>query len=72
MTPSKPENENTKNAQNSSSEDQTVDVRDLVSKGGYQKNPREIVENPAVTPQMPEESSDSQVGMERGDREENA
>ena len=72
MTSPKPENENVKNAQNSSSDDQTVDVRDLVSKGGYQKNPREVVENPAVTPQIPDESSDSQIGMERGDREENA
>jgi len=45
-----------------------VDVRDLVSKSGYEKDPREIIENPAVTPQMPDESSDSQVGMERSDR----
>jgi len=52
-----------------SHEEETVDVRDLVSKPGYEKDPREIIENPAVTPQMPEESSDSQVGMERSDRD---
>jgi len=51
-----------------SPEEETVDVRDLVSKSGYEKDPREIIENPEVTPQMPVESSDSQVGMERSDR----
>ncbi|NJL44776.1 MAG: hypothetical protein HC922_01565 [Leptolyngbyaceae cyanobacterium SM2_3_12] len=44
-----------------------MDVRDLVSKGGYQKDPREIMENPAVTPQMLNESQDSQTGFDRGD-----
>jgi hypothetical protein len=29
-----------------------VDVMDLVYKGGYTGNPREIVDNPAVAPQM--------------------
>lgn len=51
-----------------SEEDKTVDARDLVSKSGFQKEPREIVENPAVTPQMIDESSDSQVGFETNDR----
>ena len=54
----------------SESEDQTYDVRDLVSKGGYAKNPREIIENPAVTPQMVDESSDSQVGFETSNDDE--
>jgi hypothetical protein len=28
------------------------DPQDLVSKGGYAGNPREIIENPAVAPEM--------------------
>ena len=49
----------------STSDDKTVDVRDLVSKLGYEKDPREVIENPAVTPQMLDESDDSQAGMDR-------
>lgn len=64
-----PKNSKQTNNPTSNTADKTFDPRDLVSKGGYQKNPREIIENPAVTPQMPEESSDSQVGMESSDRE---
>ncbi|RZM78716.1 hypothetical protein [Leptolyngbya iicbica] len=48
----------------SASEDKTFDVRDLVSKPDYEKDPREVIENPAVTPQMLDESDDSQSGME--------
>ncbi|NJO80449.1 MAG: hypothetical protein HC827_19370 [Cyanobacteria bacterium RM1_2_2] len=29
-----------------------IDPRDLVYRGGYSGNPREIVENPAVAPEM--------------------
>lgn len=60
------QNQHSENTQ--SSEDQTFDVRDLVSKPEYDKDPREVIENPAVTPQMPEESQDSQAGMDRSDR----
>lgn len=66
MTPQNPQSQPTNQPQ--SSEDETVDVRDLVSKPEYNRDPREIVENPAVTPQMPEESQDSQAGMDRSDR----
>ena len=59
---------NQRSSQDSQVDEQTIDPRDLVSKGGYDKDPREVVENPAVTPQMPEESQDSQAGMERTDR----
>lgn len=34
------------------------DPRDLVMKGGYNKNPRELVNNPAVTPEMLNEPGD--------------
>lgn len=37
-------------------EDQSVDPRDLVYKGGYTKDPQEIVEHPAVTPPVLDES----------------
>ncbi|NDJ17545.1 hypothetical protein [Myxacorys almedinensis] len=33
-------------------EQETVDPMDLVTRGGYEGDPREIVENPAVTPEM--------------------
>jgi hypothetical protein len=36
----------------------TVDPMDLVYSGGYSGDPREIVENPAVTPQMLNEPGD--------------
>ncbi|WP_432808185.1 hypothetical protein [Pantanalinema sp. GBBB05] len=36
----------------------TVDPQDLVYSGGYTKDPREIVENPAVTPEMLNEPGD--------------
>lgn len=35
-----------------------VDPNDLVYRGGYQGDPRELVENPAVTPEMPNEPGD--------------
>jgi hypothetical protein len=47
-----------------------VDPRDLVSKGGYRKHPREIVENPAVTPQMLDEPQETGAGFIREDRDE--
>lgn len=66
-TPNSPSSEPTSNSK--STEDETFDVRDLVSKPNYDKDPREVVENPAVTPQMPEENDDSQAGMTRSDRD---
>lgn len=57
-----PNNRKLSDSQNAS--DEVMDVRDLVSKGGYDKDPREIVENPAVTPEMYEESKDSQTGFQ--------
>ncbi|MBD2079368.1 hypothetical protein [Leptolyngbya sp. FACHB-17] len=35
-----------------------VDPNDLVYSGSYQGDPRELVENPAVTPEMPNEPGD--------------
>ncbi|ASC69439.1 hypothetical protein XM38_003660 [Halomicronema hongdechloris C2206] len=40
-------------------EDNVVDPRDLVYKGGYDKEPDKIVNNPAVTPPMPEDTQTS-------------
>jgi hypothetical protein len=42
----------------SSEAEKVVDPRDLVYNGGYSKDPREIVNNPAVTPQMLNEPGD--------------
>jgi hypothetical protein len=59
-------NNNQRHAETTSaSDDNTFDVRDLVSKPDPVKDPREVVENPAVTPQMLDESDDSQAGMKR-------
>jgi hypothetical protein len=38
--------------------DRSVDPQDLVYSGGLIGNPREIVENPAVTPEMLNEPGD--------------
>lgn len=45
--PTQPENQ---------SADTPIDVRELVYRGGYSGNPREIVENPAVAPEMLEQA----------------
>jgi len=50
-------------------DDRTVDPRDLVYKGGYQGNPRDIVENPAVAPQMPDgQVTEARAGLMQKDR----
>lgn len=41
---------NPDNAQ--STDRETFDPRDLVTKGGYDKDPQEILSNPAVVPEM--------------------
>jgi hypothetical protein len=46
------------NAKPAKPEQDTVDPMDLVNKGGYEGDPREIVENPAVTPEMLNEPGD--------------
>lgn len=54
-------------------EEATVDVRELVYRGGYSGNPREIVENPAVAPEMlepaPEDIRDDLMPKNDGDSE---
>lgn len=49
--------------QNQQKGDRTVDPRDLVYSGGYTGDPREIVENPAVTPQMMNEPGDKRIDI---------
>jgi hypothetical protein len=36
-------------------------VENLVTRGGYEGNPREIVQNPAVTPEMLDDQQDLRV-----------
>jgi hypothetical protein len=36
--------------------EEPIDVRELVYRGGYSGDPREIVENPAVAPEMLEQA----------------
>lgn len=50
-------------------DEETFDPRDLVNKGGYDKDPREIVENPAVTPQMLDDRGNDGVGMDQVDNQ---
>ena len=53
---------NPDNAQSTDAE--TFDPRDLVNKGGYDKDPKEILSNPAVAPQMLDDRLDADgVGM---------
>lgn len=57
-----------KNPDNSQSTDgETFDPRDLVTKGGYDKDPREIIDNPSVTPQMLGDRRNDGVGMGQDD-----
>ncbi|WP_035984425.1 hypothetical protein [Leptolyngbya sp. KIOST-1] len=59
---------NPDNAQ--SAEGETFDPRDLVNKGGYDKDPREIIANPAVTPEMLGDRRDEDgVGMGQDDNQ---
>jgi hypothetical protein len=46
-------------------ESKVVDPMDLVYKGGYTKDPQEILGNPAVAPQMYTESRDLRVDIFR-------
>jgi len=43
----------------------TYDVMDLVSKGGYEGDPQEILGNPAVAPEMYQEGRDLRVDLYR-------
>ncbi|MBD2067670.1 hypothetical protein H6F93_09025 [Leptolyngbya sp. FACHB-671] len=43
----------------------TYDVMDLVSKGGYEGDPQEILGNPGVAPQMYQEGRDLRVDLYR-------
>ena len=65
MTENQPNNpDNTQSA-----DQETFDPRDLVTKGGYEKDPREIIDNPAVTPQMLGDRDNDGVGMDRVDNQ---
>ncbi|WP_017300990.1 hypothetical protein [Nodosilinea nodulosa] len=58
------ENQQSNPDNDQSTDRETFDPRDLVTKGGYDKDPREIIANPAVTPQMPgDRRDDDGVGM---------
>lgn len=52
--------------------DQIVDPRDLVYRGGSDRNPRELIENPAVTPEMveqaPEDIRDDLMPKQKNDQ----
>ncbi|HEY9619038.1 MAG TPA: hypothetical protein V6C78_01650 [Crinalium sp.] len=44
---------------------QVMDVRDLVYKGGFDRDPQEILGNPAVAPEMLQEGRDLRVDLFR-------
>jgi hypothetical protein len=64
-----PNDEPMENAQ----DDRLIDPRDLVYKGGYYKNPREIVENPGATPETLDQAPEDLRGdlMDDPDLDEN-
>jgi len=50
-------------------EERVNDPMNLVYKGGYEGNPRDIVENPAVAPQMPDgQVTEARAGLMQKDR----
>lgn len=48
-------------------DEKVMDPQDLAYTGGYRGNPRRIVENPAVSPQMLEDVEDFHAGDIRDD-----
>lgn len=64
-SPSDQENQNDRHEPNQHSVDESklVDVRDLVYKGGYDRDPQEILGNPAVAPPMLSEGRDLRVDI---------
>lgn len=63
--PNKPVANEDRQTEKETLEERGVDPRDLVSKGGFTKDPREIVNNPAVTPQMLNEPGDLRDDLTR-------
>lgn len=60
-----PNAESDRPAEATKAPERTVDaVENLVTRGGYEGDPREIIENPAVTPEMPNEPGDLQADPE--------
>ncbi len=57
--PDKPAEKENKQTEPDSSEPRVVDPLDLVYSGGYVGDPREILSNPAVAPQMPDDTPDN-------------
>ncbi|MBD1912070.1 MULTISPECIES: hypothetical protein [unclassified Leptolyngbya] len=52
-------------------DERVVDPMDLVYKGGFEGNPRDIVENPAVAPQMLESPTiDARASLMTRDQDE--
>lgn len=63
MTTEKPDNAPNSDEEQHSYEDVKTDIKmadpiDLVYKGGFQGNPRDIVSNPAVAPEMIDNMTD--------------
>jgi hypothetical protein len=56
-------NESAETEQRNADPDRIVDVMDLVYKGGYSRDPQEILGNPAVAPQMLSEGRDLRVDL---------
>jgi hypothetical protein len=54
-----------KSGDRSTDTSKTYDVMDLVSKGGYEGDPQEIIGNPAVTPETYQEGRDLRVDLFR-------
>jgi hypothetical protein len=73
----KPNDKQTKNSQPSnpenSGDDKLIDPRELNYQGGYSGDPREIVENPAVAPDMvepaPEDLRDDLMPKQKSEEE---
>lgn len=67
-----PENPNQNTQTGPATDEALVDPRDLVQKGGYTKPTEEVVDHPAVTPPMMDDSNPSETWAypQAGDQDE--
>ncbi|NEQ29914.1 MAG: hypothetical protein F6K04_02740 [Leptolyngbya sp. SIO4C5] len=70
MTHPKSQSAADEQAKQQAADEKTVDPQDLVYNSETGQHPQEVVENPAVTPQMLNDPETSRAGFIREDRDE--
>ncbi|MFE4107170.1 hypothetical protein [Almyronema epifaneia] len=69
MTHSDSSNTAAKKNQQQAADEKTVDPRDLVYNSETGQHPRDVIENPAVTPELLDDPETSRAGFIREDRD---